>query len=170
MQADGVRLAGRLTGVDGTRVTLRRRPRAVIDAADRRLARLLGRIDAAIDTLGLAAEVLDAEPLPPVAADRASPTARPRRRRDHHGRLGHRPPPPLPLARPSRPRPHGEIRQRRGVTPVPGVYVLGQRFQHYRNSNFIDGVGRDAALRRRAHLSHRRQLTAVSTGPLPEQK
>ena len=40
---------------------------------------------------------------------------------------------------------HGEIRQYRGVTPVPGVYVIGQRFQHRRNSNFIDGVGRDAA-------------------------
>ena len=39
----------------------------------------------------------------------------------------------------------GEIRQRRGVTPVPGLYVLGQRFQHTRSSNFIDGVGRDAA-------------------------
>ena len=38
----------------------------------------------------------------------------------------------------------GEIRQHRGVTPVPGAYVLGQRFQHFRNSNFIDGVGRDA--------------------------
>jgi putative flavoprotein involved in K+ transport len=40
---------------------------------------------------------------------------------------------------------HGEIRQHRGVTPVPGLYVLGQRFQHFRSSNFIDGVGRDAA-------------------------
>ena len=39
----------------------------------------------------------------------------------------------------------GEIRQRRGVTAVPGLYVLGQRFQHRRSSNFIDGVGRDAA-------------------------
>jgi hypothetical protein len=28
---------------------------------------------------------------------------------------------------------------------VPGVYVLGQRFQHFRSSNFISGVGRDAA-------------------------
>jgi len=27
---------------------------------------------------------------------------------------------------------------------MPGAYVLGQRFQHRRNSNFIDGVGRDA--------------------------
>jgi putative flavoprotein involved in K+ transport len=38
----------------------------------------------------------------------------------------------------------GEIRHRRGVTPVPGLYVLGQRFQHRRNSNTIGGVGRDA--------------------------
>ena len=39
----------------------------------------------------------------------------------------------------------GVISQYRGVTAVPGAYVLGQRFQHFRNSNFIDGVGRDAA-------------------------
>lgn len=26
---------------------------------------------------------------------------------------------------------HGELRQRRGVTPVPGLYVVGQRFQHW---------------------------------------
>ena len=38
----------------------------------------------------------------------------------------------------------GEIRQRRGVTPAPGLYVLGLRFQHRRNSSFIDGVGHDA--------------------------
>jgi putative flavoprotein involved in K+ transport len=41
---------------------------------------------------------------------------------------------------------HGEIRQRLGVTPVEGVYVLGQRFQHRRRSNFLDGVGLDAEL------------------------
>ena len=40
--------------------------------------------------------------------------------------------------------PAGEIRHHRGVTPVPGLYVLGQRFQHRRSSSFIDGVGRDA--------------------------
>jgi putative flavoprotein involved in K+ transport len=40
--------------------------------------------------------------------------------------------------------PTGEILQWRGSTPVPGLYVLGQRFQHHRNSNLIDGVGRDA--------------------------
>ena len=40
--------------------------------------------------------------------------------------------------------PNGEIVQRRGVTPVPGLYVVGQRFQHRRDSNFIDGVRHDA--------------------------
>ena len=40
----------------------------------------------------------------------------------------------------------GEIGQTRGVTAWPGLYVLGQRFQHYRSSDFIDGVGRDAAM------------------------
>jgi putative flavoprotein involved in K+ transport len=39
----------------------------------------------------------------------------------------------------------GEITHTKGVTDFPGLYVLGMRFQHHRNSNFIDGVGRDAA-------------------------
>jgi putative flavoprotein involved in K+ transport len=39
----------------------------------------------------------------------------------------------------------GEIVQRWGVTPVPGLFVVGQRFQHRRDSNFIDGVRYDAS-------------------------
>jgi len=39
---------------------------------------------------------------------------------------------------------HGEIRHDGGVTPAPGLYVLGLRFLRRRNSNFIDGVGHDA--------------------------
>jgi putative flavoprotein involved in K+ transport len=38
----------------------------------------------------------------------------------------------------------GEIMQRGGITPVPGLYVLGMNFQRRRNSSFIDGVGADA--------------------------
>jgi putative flavoprotein involved in K+ transport len=38
----------------------------------------------------------------------------------------------------------GEIVQRRGITPVDGLFVLGQRFQYRRDSNFIDGVRHDA--------------------------
>ncbi len=40
--------------------------------------------------------------------------------------------------------PDGSIRQVRGVTPAPGVYVVGQRFQHRRDSGFIDGARHDA--------------------------
>ena len=39
----------------------------------------------------------------------------------------------------------GGIRQHRGVTAAPGVYVVGQRFQHRRDSAFIDGARHDAA-------------------------
>ena len=52
---------------------------------------------------------------------------------------------------------HGEIRQRRGVTPFPGAYVLGQRFQHRRDSGFIDGARHDA----HAVVAH------LTTGVLP---
>jgi putative flavoprotein involved in K+ transport len=38
----------------------------------------------------------------------------------------------------------GAIRHRRGVTPVPGLYALGLRFQYRRKSHFIGGVGEDA--------------------------
>ena len=56
----------------------------------------------------------------------------------------------------------GEIRQRLGVTPAPGLYVLGQRFQHRRNSAFIDGVGEDAGAVA-GHLD-RECRTSTSTG------
>lgn len=38
----------------------------------------------------------------------------------------------------------GEIRNTEGVTPAPGLFVLGLPFQRHRASAFIDGVGRDA--------------------------
>ena len=39
----------------------------------------------------------------------------------------------------------GRIVQRQGVTPVPGLFVLGLAFQHRLKSHFIGGVGTDAA-------------------------
>ena len=38
----------------------------------------------------------------------------------------------------------GRIRHDGGVTPAPGVYVVGENFLRRRKSSFIDGVGRDA--------------------------
>jgi putative flavoprotein involved in K+ transport len=40
----------------------------------------------------------------------------------------------------------GEIVQRYGVSPVPGLYTIGLNFQRYRASHFIGGVGADALL------------------------
>lgn len=39
---------------------------------------------------------------------------------------------------------HGDVEHDRGVTAVPGLYVLGMRFQRTKGSNLIDGVGDDA--------------------------
>ena len=62
----------------------------------------------------------------------------------------------------------GEIRHRRGVTPVEGLYVMGQRFQYRRDSNFIDGVRHDAAYLA-GHIATRAQqrsaAIACSTTP-----
>jgi putative flavoprotein involved in K+ transport len=46
----------------------------------------------------------------------------------------------------------GEIRHQGGVTPSPGLYVIGLYFLRRRKSSFIDGVGRDA-LELTAHLT-----------------
>ena len=54
----------------------------------------------------------------------------------------------------------GTIRQHRGVTPAEGVYVVGQRFQHRRDSGQIDGARHDA----RSVVDH---LLAASGSPVP---
>ena len=107
---------------------------ATTAAADQRMRRVLADIDAHIDDSGLTAEVLAPEPIAPVRPAAALRRLDLRDRRHHDRRVGHRVPPQLPVAPRARPRRAGEIRHRRGVTPLPGLYVLGQRFQHRRNS------------------------------------
>jgi putative flavoprotein involved in K+ transport len=146
LQADGVRLVGRLIGAERHRVHLASDLSTTVANAQRRMDQLLASIDDHIKANGLASEVLAAEPSRPVAAIPAV--------RDLDLRAGgissvvwasgfRRSYPWLLLPVLDR---HGEIRQHRGRTPVPGLYVLGQRFQHHRSSNFIGGVGRDAAV------------------------
>jgi putative flavoprotein involved in K+ transport len=38
----------------------------------------------------------------------------------------------------------GELEHQRGITPVPGLYALGLKFQHRKSSHQISGVSRDA--------------------------
>jgi putative flavoprotein involved in K+ transport len=146
LQAGGVRLAGRLRGLDGTRATFAPDLSRTIACADARMRRVLRDVDAHIDATGLTAEVLDPDAPPSVTV--AAGAVDDRLDLGDAGitsvvwATGYRRAYPwlhVPVLGDD-----GEIRQRRGVTPVPGLYVLGQRFQHFRSSNFIEGVGRDA--------------------------
>lgn len=145
LQSFGVSFVGRLAEIDGTRAHFANGASATIAAADAQMQRFLGRVDAWIEHQGLTSEVLDPDPpafvrpFPRVEsidlADAGIDTV--------VWATGYRREYPwlaLPILNAS-----GEIDQYCGITRVPGAYVLGQRFQHYRNSNFIDGVGRDAA-------------------------
>jgi putative flavoprotein involved in K+ transport len=168
LQAAGVRLVGRVHGISDERVTLGSDLGAMVEAADHRMGRILDRIDDAAARLGLDAEVLDRELI-----TTASPSSGPRVLDLHAAGIdtvvwatGHRRSYDwldLPIFDS-----HGEIDQRRGVTPMPGAYVLGQRFQHRRDSNFIDGVGRDAAFVA-DHIDRSRPTHCVFSTPLIDQ-
>jgi putative flavoprotein involved in K+ transport len=144
LHAAGVRLTGRLVAADGHRVRLAPDLPVTAAAADQRMRRLLGTIDQHIDTTELRHRVLEPEPTTAFVAADGVPVLDLRAAgiRTVVWATGHRRLYPW-LRLPVLDR-HGEIRQRRGRTPVPGLYVLGQRFQHRRSSNFIGGVGRDA--------------------------
>ena len=144
LRGAGVEVTGRLRWADGRRVGFAPDLTRTVEAAEARLRRLLGAIDAHVEAAGLTREVLGAERPPSIAVDQQLDEL------DLEDRgitavlwaTGYRRAYPwlhVPVLDAS-----GEIRQRRGRTVVPGLYVLGQRFQHHRNSNFIDGVGRDA--------------------------
>ncbi len=144
LMAAGVELVGRLTGIDGHHVGFAPDLARTVATADARMRRVIAQIDDHITATGLTPEVLDAAPLPSIHV--GDPVDAVDLRAQGITSIiwatGHRRIYPwlhLPVLGAD-----GEIRQRQGVTPVPGLYVLGQRFQHYRSSNFIDGVGRDA--------------------------
>jgi putative flavoprotein involved in K+ transport len=145
LQRLGVRVTGRLTDADGDDLAFADDVQTTTSAADERLRRLLVRIDDHIDASGLAREVLSADT--PARLGSEEPITRLHARRDGIAAVvwatGYRRTYPwlrVPVLDPS-----GEIVQRRGVTPVAGLYVVGQRHQHRRDSNFIDGVRHDAS-------------------------
>src|SRR4051812_16172637 len=143
LQRLGVQLAGRLVGADARFVSfaddLGETPGAAHDA----LTKTLGRIDAYIERAGVRAE--PATPLAKVRVDappdrldlRAHGIASVLWAMGYVRRYEWLHVPVLDA--------FGEITHTRGVTPHPGLYVMGQRYQHRRDSNFIDGVRHDAA-------------------------
>jgi putative flavoprotein involved in K+ transport len=55
----------------------------------------------------------------------------------------------------------GELRHDRGVSPAPGLYVIGLPFLSRRNSAFIDGVGHDAVALAE-HITQRLRQRAIA--------
>jgi putative flavoprotein involved in K+ transport len=144
LQLRGARLAGRLLGIDGGRARFGQGLPVTVADAEARMHRFLDDVDRYVARAGLAREVLPAErphpflPAPgpaelDLAAEGIGSVVLATGFRPDHGWLE------LPVVDPD-----GTVRQRRGVTELPGLYVVGQRFQHRRDSGFIDGARHDA--------------------------
>jgi putative flavoprotein involved in K+ transport len=144
LAAEGVRIVGRALSGAGGLVRFGRDLAEQCLAADERRQKMLARIDAHITAAA-----------PDVPEDRAAwkraapppvgPSTldlRSERIRTVFWATGYRREYPwlkVPVLDPA-----GEIRHAEGVTPAPGIFVLGLPFQRHRASAFIDGVGRDA--------------------------
>lgn len=140
----GVRIVGRAAAVDGHRVLLADDLVETTAAADVKLARLRMQIDAYVRRRGLEGEVGSPEPFDPIRLPES-----PERldlRAEGIGTVlwatGFRR--SYPWLRVPVLDERGEIRHEEGITPSPGLYVLGLQFLRRRNSSFIDGVARDA--------------------------
>jgi len=144
LQERGVRLVGRFAGLNAGRARFRPDLAEQVAAADARMHRLLDAIDAHVHRSGRTTEF--AVPHRPRALAVPAPVEDLHLSRCGIGTVlvaaGYQPDYPwlrLPITDAN-----GTIRQCRGVTPAPGVYVVGQRFQHRRDSGFIDGARHDA--------------------------
>jgi putative flavoprotein involved in K+ transport len=140
----GVRIAGRLEGFAGSHALLGIGLQAAIADADRRLRRLLDRIDAHIAQRPDRHAIPPAEPFVPVEIPSGPPSLdlAAEAVRTIIWATGFRRHYPW-LQVPGR-GPDGDVAHVRGVTDVPGLYVLGQRWQHRMISHQIGGVGDDA--------------------------
>jgi putative flavoprotein involved in K+ transport len=147
LQRRGVRVVGRVTAIEDTTVRLADDLLGTTAAADVKLASLLQRIDAFIGHQGLDREAGEPEPFVPCWPAFASPAPSSLDLRSEGiasvvWATGFRRSYPwlkVPVLDP-----RGEIVHTGGVTPAPGLYVLGMQFQRRRKSSFIDGVGTDA--------------------------
>jgi putative flavoprotein involved in K+ transport len=146
LQKQGVRLAGRVVSGEGSTIRFGDDLIAHTAAADAKLAVLLRRIDSFIVEAGLEEQVAEAEPFVPFFWPAPSPQEIDLRSEGISTVLwatGFRRSYPwlkVPVLDD-----RGEIIHRGGITPAPGLYVIGLQFLRSRKSAFIDGVGNDAA-------------------------
>ena len=160
LAAGGVRLAGRLAAADGRRLSFADDLPATIGGAQARMDRLLRTIDGYLAHRG-GEGAGPADPPAPFTAP-AGPVELDLRRAGIGTVIwatGYQSDYPW-LRVPVLDR-HGEIAHHRGVTNVPGLYVLGLKFLYRRNSTFVDGVGSDARFVA-AHLIRRMTARALA--------
>ena len=145
LAAAGVQIAGRLEGFAGDHALFAGDLESNVSRADERLGRLLARIDEHIAARAPAGEVPPREWIAPVDLP-AGPRAIDLRREEIGTILwatGYRPHHPW-LHVPDALGADGTIVHDRGRTRVPGLYVLGARWQYRMTSHMIGGVGADA--------------------------
>ena len=144
LQRHGVRLAGRLLEVTGGVARFGDDLAQRLAEAEATMHRVLDAADEYAVGTGLVHEIWPPERPPPVAlpptpseldlrAERIDTVVVAAGYRPHHPWLH------LPVFGSG-----GAIRQRRGATSVPGVYTVGQRFQHRRDSGLVAGAHHDA--------------------------
>jgi putative flavoprotein involved in K+ transport len=147
LQQQGIRVLGRLVGADDERVSFADDLIATTAASDVKLAQVLQRIDAFISTRALPA----AEPAEPFEPTWTAFLDTTKTTIDlESAGIGSvmwatgftRKYPWLNVPVFDN---RGDIVHRDGITPVPGLFVVGMHFQRRRKSAFIDGVGADAA-------------------------
>jgi putative flavoprotein involved in K+ transport len=160
----GVRVFGRLAGVERERAAFDDDLIATTAASDVKLAQVLMRIDAFISRTGAnAPEPRETfEPTWPSALGARKTTLDLRAARIDTviwatGFVRRYPWLRVPVFDE-----HGDIRHWGGVTAVPGLFVIGMHFQRSRKSAFIDGVGADAAYLAERIASHSALATAAS--------
>jgi len=144
VQEMGVRLVGRAAGARDHMVSFDDDLDESTVSADVKMARLRMRIDWYIEQQGLTGQVGPEEPFEPIRAPEAprSIDLRASGVKTVLWATGFRRSYPwlqVPVLD-SR----GEITHDGGVTPQPGLYVMGLQFLRRRNSSFIDGVAKDA--------------------------
>ncbi len=141
----GVVVTGRLAGLDGNRAWFHDDLPFTTAAAEARLRRMLRTIDEHVVTAGLEDEVLPAADPAPVRLTSAQQSLDLRTAGIstvvwatgfHHAYPWLRVRGAVAAS--------GEVEQYRGITPARGLYVVGLRFMHRRNSQFIDGARHDA--------------------------
>lgn len=146
LQAIGVRLVGRLAGVtdDGLAQFSGSLPNQCA-LADLKLGRLLDTLDEWAEECGVDGEADPAERFPGTDVPASPPLLLPLRSGEIRTILwatGYRPEYPwlrIPVLDAK-----GSVRHTGGVTPVPGLYVMGTAFLRRRKSTLIDGAGDDA--------------------------